>query len=476
MVDLETQLAIIKRGAVEIVPEEELIAKLKRGRPLRVKAGFDPTAPDLHLGHTVLIQKMKQFQELGHEVIFLIGDFTGMIGDPSGKSETRRQLTKEEVLKNAETYKEQIFKILDRQKTIVEFNHRWMENMDAAAIIELAAKYTVARMLERDDFKQRYQKEQSISIHEFLYPLMQGYDSVAVEADVELGGTDQLFNLLVGRDLQRAFGQEPQVALTVPLLEGLDGVQKMSQSLGNYIGIREPAAEMFGKVTSIPDSRSKPYPMNSLTATAPAANSRLISAVFDLPSAMPHNPKSTLATAACVSNRSWNTASLITGGTALGISSSVVSPPAAAAVVEWAKVSLSVWPGSRECTCGSMNPANRSLPATSRRSSASGGRAGSVSAPICSPSMSTSRALIPSGVTTFPPWSRVRVTDVPPGCGTAAVVGRGCAGARHGQVDAAHAGLGGEGHEAHLHLQGALADAGRVAASHWDRARCAPTN
>jgi tyrosyl-tRNA synthetase len=253
MVDLETQLAIIKRGAVEIVPEEELIAKLKRGRPLRVKAGFDPTAPDLHLGHTVLIQKMKQFQELGHEVIFLIGDFTGMIGDPSGKSETRKQLTKEEVLKNAETYKEQIFKILDRQKTIVEFNHRWMEKMDATAMIELAAKYTVARMLERDDFKQRYQREQPISIHEFLYPLMQGYDSVALKADVELGGTDQRFNLLMGRVLQREYGQESQVVLTMPLLEGLDGVQKMSKSLGNYIGITEAPEDMFGKIMSISD-------------------------------------------------------------------------------------------------------------------------------------------------------------------------------------------------------------------------------
>jgi tyrosyl-tRNA synthetase len=253
MVDLETQLAIIKRGAVEIVPEEELIAKLKRGRPLRVKAGFDPTAPDLHLGHTVLIQKMKQFQELGHEVIFLIGDFTGMIGDPSGKSETRKQLTKEEVLKNAETYKEQILKILDRQKTIVEFNHRWMEKMDAAAMIELAAKYTVARMLERDDFKQRYQREQPISIHEFLYPLMQGYDSIALKADVELGGTDQRFNLLMGRVLQREYGQESQVVLTMPLLEGLDGVQKMSKSLGNYIGITEAPEDMFGKIMSISD-------------------------------------------------------------------------------------------------------------------------------------------------------------------------------------------------------------------------------
>jgi len=255
MVDVETQLAIIKRGAVEIVPEEELVAKLKRGRPLRIKAGFDPTAPDLHLGHTVLIQKMKQFQELGHEVIFLIGDFTGMIGDPSGKSETRKQLTREEVARNAETYKEQIFKILDPQKTTIEFNHNWMEKMDAASLVELAAKYTVARMLEREDFKQRYQKQQSISIHEFLYPLIQGYDSVALRADVELGGTDQRFNLLIGRELQREYRQEPQVVLTMPLLEGYtDGVQKMSKSLGNYIGITEAPENMFGKIMSIADA------------------------------------------------------------------------------------------------------------------------------------------------------------------------------------------------------------------------------
>jgi tyrosyl-tRNA synthetase len=253
MADLQSQLEQIKRGAVDVLPEEELVAKLKRGRPLRVKAGFDPTAPDLHLGHTVLIQKMKQFQDLGHEVIFLIGDFTGMIGDPTGKSETRRQLSRAEVAKNAETYKEQIFKILDPAKTVMEFNHRWMEKMDAAALIELAAKYTVARMLERDDFKQRYQKQQSISIHEFLYPLIQGYDSVALNADVELGGTDQRFNLLMGRELQREYGQEAQVVLTMPLLEGLDGVNKMSKSLGNYIGISEPPEDMFGKTMSISD-------------------------------------------------------------------------------------------------------------------------------------------------------------------------------------------------------------------------------
>jgi len=252
-VDPQEQLRLIGRGAVEILVEEELLKKLRRGTPLRVKAGFDPTAPDLHLGHTVLIQKMKQFQDFGHEVIFLIGDFTGMIGDPSGRSETRKQLTRAEVLKNAETYKEQIFKILDPKKTVIEFNHRWMEKMDAAALVELSAKYTVARMLEREDFKQRYQKQQSISIHEFLYPLIQGYDSVVLKADVELGGTDQRFNLLVGRELQREYGQEPQVVLTMPLLEGTDGVNKMSKSLNNYIGIHEPPEEIFGKLMSISD-------------------------------------------------------------------------------------------------------------------------------------------------------------------------------------------------------------------------------
>ncbi len=253
MVELQKQLELIKRGAVDVLPEPELVAKLKKGRPLRIKAGFDPTAPDLHLGHTVLIQKMKQFQDLGHEVIFLIGDFTGMIGDPTGKSETRKQLTRQEVAQNAETYKEQIFKILDAKRTVIEFNHRWMEQMDAAAMVELAAKYTVARMLERDDFKQRYQKQQTISIHEFLYPLIQGYDSVVLKADVELGGTDQRFNLLMGRELQREYGQEAQVVLTMPLLEGLDGVQKMSKSLDNYIGITDPPEDMFGKLMSISD-------------------------------------------------------------------------------------------------------------------------------------------------------------------------------------------------------------------------------
>ncbi len=254
MKDIGTQLEVIKRGAVEVLPEEELVAKLKKGRPLRIKTGFDPTAPDLHLGHTVLIQKMKQFQEFGHEVIFLIGDFTGMIGDPSGKSETRKQLTRDEVDKNAETYKEQIFKILDPKKTVIEFNHRWMEKLDAAAFLELSAKYTVARMLERDDFKQRYQKQQPISIHEFIYPLIQGYDSVVLKADVELGGTDQRFNLLIGRELQREYNQEPQVVLTMPLLEGYtDGIQKMSKSLNNYIGINEAPENIFGKIMSISD-------------------------------------------------------------------------------------------------------------------------------------------------------------------------------------------------------------------------------
>jgi len=249
----QEQLRVIRRGAVEILLEEELVRKLGRGKPLRVKAGFDPTAPDLHLGHTVLIQKMKQFQELGHEVIFLIGDFTGMIGDPSGRVETRKPLTRAEVAKNAETYKEQIFKILDCGKTRIEFNSRWIGKMGAAALIELSAKYTVARMLEREDFKMRYQGQQSISIHEFLYPLVQGYDSVALEADVDLGGTDQRFNLLIGRELQREYGQEPQVVLTMPLLEGTDGVQKMSKSLNNYIGISEPPEEIFGKMMSISD-------------------------------------------------------------------------------------------------------------------------------------------------------------------------------------------------------------------------------
>ena len=248
-----TQIEELRRGASELLTETDLLNKLARGKPLRVKAGFDPTAPDLHLGHTVLINKMRQFQDLGHTAIFLIGDFTGMIGDPSGKNATRPRLTPEEVQANARTYQEQIFKILDPDRTVIDFNSRWFGSMTAAGLIELAAKYTVARMLERDDFEQRYRTRQPIAVHEFLYPLVQGYDSVALQADVELGGTDQKFNLLVGRALQADYGQEPQVVLTMPLLEGLDGVQKMSKSLGNYVGIHEPAGEMFGKLMSISD-------------------------------------------------------------------------------------------------------------------------------------------------------------------------------------------------------------------------------
>ncbi|MDX1454376.1 MAG: tyrosine--tRNA ligase [Gammaproteobacteria bacterium] len=243
----------LRRGADEILREEELEAKLKEGRPLKIKAGFDPTAPDLHLGHTVLINKMRQFQALGHEVIFLIGDFTGMIGDPTGKNATRPPLSPEDIKQNALTYKEQIFKILDPDKTRVAFNSEWMESMGAAGLIKLASSHTVARMLERDDFSKRYKENRPIAIHEFLYPLVQGYDSVALEADVELGGTDQKFNLLVGRQLQEQNGQKPQVVLTMPLLEGLDGVQKMSKSLGNYIGITEAPDDMFGKLMSISD-------------------------------------------------------------------------------------------------------------------------------------------------------------------------------------------------------------------------------
>jgi tyrosyl-tRNA synthetase len=256
-IPVEDQLTVIRRGAVEIIREEELLAKLKRaqktGRPLRVKAGFDPTAPDIHVGHTVLIRKLKHFQELGHTVIFLIGDFTGMIGDPSGRSATRKQLSPEEVQQNAETYKQQIFKILDRERTVIDFNSRWMLPLGADGFIRLAAKYTVARILEREEFSNRMSKQLPIAIHELLYPLVQGYDSVALEADVELGGTDQKFNLLVGRELQREYGQEQQIVLTMPLLEGLDGVQKMSKSLGNYIGINEVPNEQFGKVMSISD-------------------------------------------------------------------------------------------------------------------------------------------------------------------------------------------------------------------------------
>lgn len=254
MTAVKDALAIIKRGVEEVIVEEGLVKKLESGKKLRIKAGFDPTAPDLHLGHTVLINKLKQFQDLGHEILFLIGDFTGMIGDPTGKSATRPPLTKEQVQKNAETYKEQVFKILDPEKTTVVFNSEWMGSMSAAEMIQLAGQYTVARMLERDDFSKRFKGEQSIAIHEFLYPLVQGYDSVALEADVELGGTDQKFNLLMGRTLQKNKGMEPQAIITLPLLEGLDGVQKMSKSLNNYVGVNDAPGEMYSKLLSLPDT------------------------------------------------------------------------------------------------------------------------------------------------------------------------------------------------------------------------------
>jgi len=257
MKPVEEQLALIERGIVDLISREDLVKKLARsqesGKPLRIKAGFDPTAPDLHLGHTVLLQKLRHFQQLGHQIYFLIGDFTGLIGDPTGKSETRPRLTREDVARNAETYKEQVFKILDPEKTEVVFNSTWFGDFSSYDMIRLASELTVARMLEREDFKQRFDSGRPISIHEFLYPLIQGYDSVALESDVELGGTDQLFNLLMGRDLQRSHGQEPQVVLTMPLLEGLDGVNKMSKSLGNYIGITESPDDIFGKVMSVTD-------------------------------------------------------------------------------------------------------------------------------------------------------------------------------------------------------------------------------
>jgi len=253
MTKIKEQMQELVRGTDEVLPENGLEAKLKLGRPLVIKAGFDPTAPDLHIGHTVLINKMRQFQEYGHEVVFLIGDFTGMIGDPSGKNATRPALSPEQIQANAATYEAQIFKILDEKTTRIEFNSSWMGDMDAAGLIKLSSHHTVARMLERDDFNKRYTGGQPISIHEFLYPIVQGYDSVALKADVELGGTDQKFNLLVGRQLQQDFGQEQQIVLTMPLLEGLDGVQKMSKSLGNYIGITDSAGEMFGKIMSISD-------------------------------------------------------------------------------------------------------------------------------------------------------------------------------------------------------------------------------
>ncbi|MBF8224238.1 tyrosine--tRNA ligase [Halomonas sp. 328] len=254
MTDVESALALLKRGTNEILLEDELKKKLASGRKLRIKAGFDPTAPDLHLGHSVLLTKMRQFQDLGHQIIFLIGDFTGRIGDPTGKNVTRKPLTEEEVKANAQTYKEQVFKILDPEKTEVRFNSEWFSELNAARMIELAAQSTVARMLERDDFEKRYKAGQSISIHEFLYPLVQGYDSVALEADIEMGGTDQKFNLLMGREVQKHYGMEPQVVITMPLLEGLDGVQKMSKSLGNYVGVDEAPGVMFNKLVSMPDS------------------------------------------------------------------------------------------------------------------------------------------------------------------------------------------------------------------------------
>jgi len=253
MTDVSQAFAELKRGAEEILVEDELLEKLKTGKPLKIKAGFDPTAPDLHLGHTVLINKLRQFQLLGHEVIFLIGDFTGLIGDPTGKNVTRKPLTKADVLSNAETYKEQVFKILDPAKTTVAFNSTWMDKLGSAGMLKLASRQTVARMMERDDFKKRYANGQSIAIHEFMYPLVQGWDSVALESDIELGGTDQKFNLLMGRELQKSEGQRPQTVLMMPLLEGLDGVQKMSKSLGNYIGITDSPSDMFGKIMSISD-------------------------------------------------------------------------------------------------------------------------------------------------------------------------------------------------------------------------------
>ena len=253
MQDIESQLELIKRGTAEIISEEDLIAKLKQNRPLNVKAGFDPTAPDLHLGHTVVLQKMKHFQELGHNVTFLIGDFTGMIGDPTGKSETRKPLTKEQVLANAETYKEQVFKILDPEKTKICFNSAWLKPLTMKETLSLMAKFTVARIIERDDFQKRYKAGEPIGMHEFMYPIMQGFDSVNMNTDIELGGTDQKFNLLVGRDLLRQYGKEAQVAITMPIIEGLDGVQKMSKSLGNYVGISESPKDMFGKLMSITD-------------------------------------------------------------------------------------------------------------------------------------------------------------------------------------------------------------------------------
>jgi tyrosyl-tRNA synthetase len=297
VVSVAEQMAVIRRGVAEIILEEELVKKLERacktGRPLKVKLGLDPTAPDIHLGHTVVLQKMRQFQELGHQAIILLGDFTARIGDPTGKMETRKQLTEEEVLANAQTYKEQIFKVLDPARTELVFNSSWLAPMTFAEVIKLAAQYTVARMLEREDFSKRFKAGLPISIHEFFYPLMQGYDSVALAADVELGGTDQKFNLLMGRTLQVAYGQEPQIAVTTPLLEGLDGVQKMSKSLGNYVGITEAPGEMYGKLMSLPDELIVRY--LELVTAVPADEVRAIASGLEQGSVHPRDAKMRLA-------------------------------------------------------------------------------------------------------------------------------------------------------------------------------------
>ena len=297
MIPVDEQIEIIRRGTTEIISEEDLVEKLKgsikTGQPLRIKTGFDPTAPDIHFGHTVLLRKMRQFQDLGHEVIFLIGDFTGMIGDPSGLSETRPALTREQVKANAQTYKEQVFKILDPEKTVLEFNSNWMDKMTSEQMIRLASCYTVARMLEREDYRTRFQQQRPISIHEFLYPLVQGYDSVALRADVELGGTDQRFNLLVGREIQKQYGQEPQVILMMPLLEGTDGVQKMSKSLGNYIGINESPGEIFGKIMSISDDLMMRY--YELLSTVPNQEFSRMKADMESGKLNPKNAKQRLA-------------------------------------------------------------------------------------------------------------------------------------------------------------------------------------
>ena len=297
MMDIDRQMAVIKRGVAELIDEKELRKKLERGTPLRVKVGFDPTAPDLHLGHTVVMHKMRHFQELGHQIIFLIGDFTGRIGDPTGRSETRPPLTEEQVIANAETYKKQVFKILDPEKTIVEFNSHWLGKMDASDFIRLASSYTVARMMERDDFEKRFREQRPISIHEFIYPLCQGYDSVALKADVEMGGTDQKFNLLVGRNLQAHYGMESQCILTMPLLEGLDGVRKMSKSYGNYIGLTDAPKDMFGKTMSIPDEMIGKY-YRLASSLAPAEVDKIDAALAD-GSADPYELKRALGRDLC---------------------------------------------------------------------------------------------------------------------------------------------------------------------------------